>query len=173
MNNILKCILCIAVACFVGGLAGYSIAYEKYYGPRYKAGYDAGYTDGYQERNRLVQKEIADAVAANTKTETKIVYQKVPYTGADVQVHTEPPKVTVDINGKKTDIVQHSETADLAVKTETAVKIKVPERRWSVGIGTDGRKAAYMIKAPIKGAVGAWIAGSGRSKIMGGLSISF
>ena len=113
-------------------------------------------------------------MTANTKTETKIVYQKIPYNGNDVQVHTEKPVVTVEVNGKKQEIEQHSETADLAVKTETAVKVKIPERRWSFGIGTDGHKATYMLKAPIKGAVGAWVAGGGKdNRIMGGISISF
>ena len=141
----------------------------------YGSGYDIGYRDGYQERNRLAILEngkAADTVQTHTKTETKIVYQKVPYNGTDVQIRTEKPVVTVEVNGKKQEVQQHTETADLAVKTETAVKIRVPERRWVFGIGTDGKKPMYMLKAPISGAVGAWVAG-GSHKFMGGVSISF
>lgn len=148
-------------------------AYENGYNTGYDKGYQAGYTAGYQDRNRLAEQEISDAVAANTKTETKIVYQKIPYTGSDVQVHTEKPVVTVEVNGKQQQIQQHSETADLAVKTETAVKIKIPERRWKIGLGTDGKKPAFMLSAPVTGAVGVWVAGSTKNKIMGGVSISF
>ena len=137
----------------------------------YEKGYDAGYSAGYAEANRLAEeKPKADAVTTQTKTETKIVYQKVPYTGTDVQIRTEEPKVTVKVNGKETSVKQKTETADLAVKTETAISVKVPERRWSVGIGTDGHKAVYMLKVPIRGAVGAWASGN---RDMGGLTISF
>ena len=149
-----------------------------YYGTRqYKAGYDAGYKigydDGYKNANALKQKEIADAVATHSRTETKIVYQKIPYNGNDVQIKTEPPKVTVSVNGKQQEIQQKTETADLAVKTETAVAIKIPERKTSIGIGVDNdKKPAYMLKHNINGATGIWIAGS-KHKFMGGVSISF
>ena len=141
----------------------------------YDAAYDVGYRDGYQERNRLAlleSEKAKDAVQTHTKTETKIVYKKVPYNGNDVQIRTEKPDVTIEINGKKQKIQQKTETADLAVKTETAVKIRVPERRWVFGIGTDGKRPMYMLKAPISGAVGAWVSGGSR-KFMGGVSVSF
>ena len=161
------------VFCIV--LGGYFYAAERYdagYNAGHTDGYNKGYSDGYADRNKLVAKEISDAVVANSKTETKIVYQTIPYNGNDVQVHTEKPVVTVEVNGKKQEVQQHSETADLAVKTETAVKIKVPERKWSVGIGTDGKKPMFMMKAPVKDAIGVWVAG-GSHKFMGGLSVSF
>ena len=169
LKKIVLAVAFILLAACAGGFVGYERAADTYY----QTGYNAGYTAGYQDRNRLVAGEIADAVAANTKTETKIIYEKIPYTGNDVQVHTEKPVVTVEVNGKQQQIQQHTETADLAVKTETAVKIRIPERRWAFGIGTDGKKPAFMLKAPIKGAVGAWVAGSTNKKIMGGVSISF
>lgn len=163
-------ILCVIGLVIAGSAVGYMTGYEN----GHKTGYDAGYSAGYSDRNKLADKQIADAVTANTKTETRVIYQKIPYTGSDVQVRTENPVVTVSVNGKQQEVKQHSETADLAVKTETAVKIRVPERRWKFGIGVDNRKKpAYMLSAPIKGAVGAWVAGSGRNKIMGGLTISF
>ena len=153
------------------GLSCYMV-YKHGYDSGYKSGYNLGYSKGYAERNKLAEKEFSDAVAMNTKTETKIIYEKIPYNGSDVQVRTEPPKVTVSVNGKKQEIKQHSETADLAVKTESAVKIRIPERKWKFGIGTDGKKATYMLSAPIKDSVGVWIAGN-KQKVMGGITISF
>ena len=162
----------IVIAVVVGGFVYSEKRYDAGYNAGYNAAYSKGYSDGYADRNKLVAKEISDAVVANSKTETKIVYQTIPYNGNDVQVHTEKPVVTVKVNGKKQEVQQHSETADLAVKTETAVKIKVPERKWSGGIGTDGKKPMYMLKAPVKDAIGVWVAG-GSHKFMGGLSVSF
>ena len=145
--------------------------YGKYhYDDGYKAGYNAayskGYSDGYADKGKLTDN-------SNVKTETKIVYQKIPYNGNDVQITTPPPTVTVSVNGKKQEVKQKTETADLQVKTDTEVKIRIPERKWKIGIGTDGKRPAYMISAPVKDAVGIWVAGSGRNKIMGGVTISF
>ncbi len=166
-----KHIIAIIAVIALIGYAFYTVADN-----RYRAGYDKGYAEGYslgyKDANKLKPEPKPDTVTANTVTETKVIYQKVPYTGADVQLTTEPPKVTVKVNGKETAVQQHTETADLAVKTETAISVKVPERRWTFGIGTDGKKPMYMLKAPIKGAVGAWVAG-GSHKVMGGVSISF
>lgn len=156
-KNIIIFIIILIIALFIGHNYG-----EK----KYNDGYKLGYSAGYAEKNKLV--EVPGAV----KTETKIVYEKIPYNGNDVQIKTEEPKVTVSINGKKQEVKQNVETADLAVKTETEVKLKIPERKWSVGIGTDGHKAVYMLKAPLKNAVGLWAAGN-RDKFMGGISVSF
>lgn len=131
----------------------------------YDEGYKIGYSDGYADKGKLTDN-------STIKTETKIVYEKIPYTGNDVQVTTEKPVVTVSVNGKQQKIEQKTETADLKVKTDTEVKIKIPERRWKFGIGTDGHKTAYMLSAPVKGAVGVWAAGN-KDKFMGGLSVSF
>lgn len=171
MNKHILITIIVLTAVLIGGYRYGSYQHDL----GYDTGYDVGYRDGYQERNRLAILENGkanDTVQNHTKTETKIVYQKIPYNGTDVQIHTEKPIVTVDINGKKQQVHQKTETADLAVKTETAVKIKVPERRWVFGIGTDGKKPMYMLKAPVSGAVGAWVAG-GSNKFMGGVSISF
>jgi hypothetical protein len=153
---------------------GHSKGYADGNRDGYNTGYNTGYHAGYEDKNRLVVASVPDHVTAGTKTETRIVYKTVPYSGADVKVTTPPPTVTVEVNGKKTEVAQKQETADLAVKTETAVKIKVPERRWTFGVGTDGHKATYMLKAPVSGAVGAWVAGGGRdNRVMGGVSVSF
>lgn len=172
MDKLKLVLIAAVIALLIGGYFYAEKRYDAGYNAGYNAAYSKGYSDGYADRNKLVAKEISDAVIAHSKTETKIVYQTIPYNGNDVQVHTEKPVVTVEVNGKKQEVQQHSETADLAVKTETAVQIKVPERKWSIGIGTDGKKPMYMLKAPVKDAIGVWVAG-GKGKVMGGLSISF
>ena len=175
-NKIHAYVLAIIFAIILVFGGGYYYGHTRYnagYDAGYKKAYDIGYSEGYNNANALKEKEIADAVQAHSKTETKIVYQTIPYNGNDVQVHTEKPKVTVSVNGKKQEIQQKTETADLAVKTETAIKIKIPERRWKFGIGTDGKKPAFMLSAPVTGAVGVWVAGSTNKKIMGGVSVSF
>lgn len=156
-KNIILFIIILIISLFIG----YEYGLKKY-----NDGYKLGYSAGYAEKNKLI--EVPGAV----KTETKIVYEKIKYNGNDVQIKTEEPKVTVSINGKKQEIKKNVETADLAVKTETEVKLKIPERKWSVGIGTDGHKATYFLKAPIKNAVGVWVAGN-KEKFMGGISVSF
>ena len=171
LNN--KMTICIigAIICLLL-LGSYFYAEDKYnagYTDGYNAAYSKGYSDGYADRNKLTDN-------SSVKTETKIVYEKVPYNGeSDVQVKTEAPKITLEINGKKQEIVQKEETAQLAVKSSTEVKLKIPERKWTAGIGSDGHGVSYMLKAPIKDAVGVWVAGStGRDKkVMGGISISF
>ena len=158
-------IICLLIlGCYFYSEERYSAVYDI----GYKDGYSKGYSDGYADRNKLAEE-------SNIKTETKIIYEKIPYSGTDVQIKTEPPKVSLEINGKKTEINQKSETADLAVKTEATVKLKIPERKWTAGIGTDGHGVSYMIKAPVKDAVGIWLAGSSGKdkKIMGGISVSF
>ena len=160
------CVLLCVLVGFASYKAGHSKGVDDGYNNGYNAGYSKGYSDGYQDRNKLADN-------STVKTETQVVYQKVPYNGNDVQVHTQPPVVTVEVNGKKQEVVQKQETADLAVKTETEVKIKIPERRWTFGVGTDGKKPMYMLKAPINhNGLGVWVAG-GSHKVMGGVSFSF
>lgn len=167
-KNIIVILTVVAVA-----IVAVSVGFYFYGKQQYSKGYDAGYSAGYKDANKLTDKAVSDAVQTHTKTETKVIYQKIPYSGTDVHVRTEVPKVSVSVNGKTQEIQQHSETADLAVKTETSLNLKIPERRWKFGIGTDGKRPAYMLSAPIKGAVGAWVAGSGKDKIMGGVTVSF
>lgn len=155
----------VIVAVLAGGYVFASRQYDAGYDLGYSAGYSKGYSDGYADKGKLSEN-------STIKTETKIVYEKIPYNGNDVQIKTEPPKVTVSINGKKQEIQQKTETADLQVKTESEVRIKIPERRWHVGIGTDGKNLAGTIKIPVKDAVGVWVAGT-KGKVMGGVSISF
>lgn len=164
-------VLCTALALLAGLALGHYFGkragYKDGHTAGYNEGYSKGYSDGYADKGKLQDKPSADV-----QTETQIIYQKVPYTGSDVQLTTPPPTVTVEINGKKQELQQKQETADLQVKTEATVKLKIPERRWVVGAGTDGKRPMFMLKAPVKDAVGVWVAG-GKGKVMGGVSVSF
>jgi len=144
--------------------------------------YDLGYREGWTaaiestaavpavpERPDTVQAQAA--VVTHTET---IVRPKTASDTASVVIKTEAPKVAATVNGKPYTFDAQTEVLQTGVKTFGTVNIKIPERRWVVGLGTDGRRAAYMVKAPIgKSAVGLWVAGSGRDKVMGGLSVSF
>lgn len=167
MRNKMSIIISVIVICIIL-LCGYFYCEKKYdegYDFGYKDGYSKGYSDGYEDKGKLSDN-------STVKTETKIIYEKIPYNGNDVQVKTEPPKVTVSINGKKQEIKQKTETADLQVKTDAEVKIKIPERKWHVGIGTDGKHLAGTVKIPVKDAIGVWVSGT-KGKVMGGISVSF
>ena len=62
-------ILCVIGLVIAGSAVGYMTGYEN----GHKTGYDAGYSAGYSDRNKLADKQIADAVTANTKTETRVI----------------------------------------------------------------------------------------------------
>lgn len=144
--------------------------------------YDLGYKEGWTAaiESTVVAPatpEVPDTVqtqaAVVTQTET-IVRPKTANDTASVVVTTEKPVVAATVNGKPYTFDAKTEVLQTGVKTYGTVNIRIPERRWTIGLGTDGRRAAYMLKAPIgKSAVGLWVAGSGREKIMGGLSVSF
>ena len=166
-----RILICIIV--LVAALGGYR------YGVRqYDLGYKAGWTAAVEatasvpavpEQHDTVQAQAAVV----TQTET-VVRPKTTSDTASVVVKTEAPKVAATVNGKQYTFDAKTEVLQTGVKTYGTVNIRVPERRWVVGLGTDGKRAAYMVKAPIgKSAVGLWVAGSGRDKVMGGLSISF
>lgn len=169
MNKIITWII-VWILAFIGGYFFGQYRYNAGYKAGYNVAYGKGYTDGYADKGKLTDN-------STVKTETKIVYEKIPYNGNDVQITTPPPTVKVSVNGKQQEVKQKTETADLQVKTDTEVKIKIPERKWKIGLGTDGKKMSYMLSTPapfVKNeAVGLWIAGTGREKIMGGVSISF
>lgn len=140
----------------------------------YKDGYKVGYADGIKiEETEKPKSDTVQTVAKVETTTTTTIRPKTTADKADVVIKTTPPTVTASVNGKKYEFKPQNEILETGIKTTATLNIKVPERRWTVGIGTDGHKPAYMIKAPIRNAVGIWMAGSGRSKIMGGLSVSF
>ena len=162
---LLTCIVGIILGGIGGYYYGHYVGEKDGYNDGYNRGYSKGYSDGYTDKGKIPE----------VKTETKIVYEKIPYNGNDVQITTPPPTVTVSVNGKKQEVKQKQETADLQVKTETAVNLKIPERKTVIGIGTDGKHVSGMIKVPVKlgsDATGVWVAGT-KGKIMGGVSISF
>lgn len=158
-------ILCTLLGAYLYGKDKYNDGYTM----GYNDAYSKGYSDGYEDKGKLSDN-------STVKTETKIVYEKIPYNGNDVQVTAKPPTVTVSVNGKKQEIKQKTETADLQVQTNAEVKIKIPERKYKIGIGTDGKKPMYMLSTPMpfvkNDALGLWVAG-GSHKVMGGVSISF
>lgn len=170
MNDKIIIMVSICFCCLLCGYVHGKERYENGYKAGYNVAYGKGYSDGYADKGKLTDN-------STVKTETKIVYEKIPYNGNDVQITTPPPTVKVSVNGKQQEVKQKTETADLQVKTDTEVKIKIPERKWKIGLGTDGKKMSYMLSTPapfVKNeAVGLWIAGTGREKIMGGVSISF
>ena len=150
-----------------------------YYGTRqYRAGYDKGYVAGVESVHSVPIKEEADKVqtVATVQTEAKtVVRPKTTASEPSVAVKVEKPVITATVNGKKYDFKPQSEVLDTTVSTTGVISVRVPERRWTAGIGyCKDKKVSYMLKAPIgKSAVGVWVAGSGKHNVMGGLSVSF
>lgn len=167
-NVLIEAIVLIAV--LVGGY--------QYGVQRYDLGYREGWTAAIESTASVpavpvVSDTVQAQTAVVTQTET-IVRPKTANDTASVVVTTEKPVVAATVNGKPYTFDAKTEVLQTGVKTYGTVNIRIPERRWVVGLGTDGKRAAYMVKAPIgKSAVGLWVAGSGREKIMGGLSVSF
>ena len=165
--NILLFILCIVVA--IG-----SYVYGKNNG--YKDGYNKGYAVAL-ESITPVEKPKSDtvqtAVAIKTETETT-VKPKTKQNKADVVVNTTPPVIHASVNGKKYDFKPQSEYLNTEVKTTGVINVKVPERKYTFGIGYGkDKKVSYMLKVPVKNAIGVWVAGSNKNNVMGGLSVSF
>ena len=171
LNKVQTIIAVVVLLCFLIG--GY------YYGEnQYKKGYDAGYTACAESMSVPIVVQKPDTVQASVgvaTTTTTTVRPKTKEDTASVVVKTEAPKVVATVNGKKYDFKPQSEVLDTTVKTTGVINIRVPERRWVVGVGySKDKSVGYMLKAPIgKSAVGVWVAGSGKKNVMGGLSVSF
>lgn len=170
MNKYVLITIVVLIAVLIGG-------YQ--YGVRqYDLGYREGWTAAIESTAPVpavpaVPDTVQTQAAVVTHTET-IVRPKTGADKASVVVTTEAPKVAATVNGKPYTFDAKTEVLQTGVKTYGTVNIRIPERRWVVGLGTDGKRAAYMVKAPIgKSAVGLWVAGAGRDKIMVGLSVSF
>lgn len=169
--------ICIAVAIVAVLLLGLYV-YKRAYDSGYERGYDAGYTACAESMSVPIQVVKPDTVQASvgvaTTTQT-YVRPKTQQDSASVEIKTEAPKLVATVNGKKYDFKPQSEVLDTTVKTTGVINVKIPERRWTAGIGYGkDHKVSYMLKAPIgKSALGVWVAGSGRKNIMGGLSVSF
>ena len=150
----------------------------------YKTGYDVGYKAGYGEAIAVVTPKpvqktdvVSTGVAVQTTTTTTVrpkTQQEIVSNAPAVQIKTEAPKIVASVNGNKYEFKPQTEILQTGVQTTAAINVKIPERRWSIGLGVGkNKKPAYMLKAPIKGAVGAWIAGQDKHNVMGGISISF
>lgn len=168
--------LYIAVAVAIIALGVYS-GY-RYGENQYKKGYDAGYTACAESMSVPIVVQKPDTVQASVgvaTTTTTTVRPKTKEDTASVVVKTEAPKVVATVNGKKYDFKPQSEVLDTTVKTTGVINVRIPERRWVVGVGySKDKSVGYMLKAPIgKSAVGVWVAGSGKKNVMGGLSVSF
>lgn len=142
----------------------------------YKTGYDTGYAAALESITPIEKPKsdtVQTAVAIKTETETT-VKPKTKQDKADVVVNTTPPVIHASVNGKKYDFKPQSEYLNTEVKTTGVINVKVPERKYTFGIGYGkDRKVSYMLKVPVKDAVGIWVAGSGKKNVMGGLSVSF
>ena len=172
--------ICIAVAIVAVVLLGLH-CYKRAYDSGYKRGYDAGYTACAESMSVPIQVIKPDTVQASvgvaTTTQT-YVRPKTKEDTASVEIKTEAPKVVATVNGKKYDFEPTTQVLGTTVSTTGTINIKtnIPERKWVAGIGYGkDKKVSYMLKAPIgkNSALGVWVAGSGKSNFMGGLSVSF
>lgn len=171
MNNQLKIavvVVLIVVACFLG---------YKYGEKQYTAGYNAGYTNALESVSIPIEVkqdtvQVGTTIATTTETYVK---PKKDVSEPSVVIKTEEPKITATVNGKKYDFKPQSQVLDTTITTTGTINVRIPERRWVVGVGySKDKSVGYMLKAPIgKSAVGVWVAGSGRKNVMGGLSVSF
>lgn len=162
----------LAITLVIGGLY---ISYQK----GYQKGYKVGYADALESTMPPIQVP-ADTVqtVAQVKTETVTTVrpktqQEIKNNAPAVVIETKSPVVQATVNGQKYDFKPQSEVLQTGVQTTATIAVKVPERRWKIGIGmADNKKPAYMLSAPIKGAVGAWVAGT-KGRVMGGVTVSF
>ena len=163
----------LGLALIIISIVSIIVAYTTGKKDGYKDGYKVGYADGIKIETEKPKSDTVQTVAKVETTTTTTIRPKTTADKADVIITTAPPIVKASVNGKKYEFKPQSEVLQTGVATTATLNIKVPERRWTIGLGTDGHKPAYMLKAPVKDAIGIWVAGSGRSKIMGGLSVSF
>lgn len=161
------CVILIALACF---FSGRDIGYKN----GYKAGYDAGYTECAETMTmpfEVKHDTVQASVAVQTSTQTT-VRPKTAQDTASVVIKTEEPKIVATVNGKKYDFNPQTQVLGATTTTTGVINVRIPERKWHVGIGTDGKHLAGTIKIPVKDAIGVWVSGT-KGKVIGGVSISF
>ena len=165
------CIFTAVIAVILLILTGCKRLYDK----GYEAGYDAGYTACAEAMSIPIEVKPNQTVATvKTVTET-VVKPKTKPGEPSVVIKTKEPEIVASVNGKKYDFKPTTEILETGIKTTGVISVKIPERKTVVGVGTDGRHVAGMIKVPVKigtDATGLWIAGT-KGKVMGGVSISF
>lgn len=172
MNNTILKYIAIAVAITaIGYIYG-----ERRYNNGYKVGYDIGYADAMETVQVPIEVKpdtVQTVATVQTVTET-VVRPKTKPDEPSVVIKTKEPEIVASVNGKKYDFKPTHELLETGIKTTGVISVKVPERKYSFGIGYGkDKKVSYMLKVPVKNAVGLWVAGSGKKNFMGGVSISF
>ena len=128
---------------------------------------------------------LPEAQEMNTeqKTVTEIRYvPKESSADADVQVTAPKQELTVSVNGKKQKIekaegerfVFDKNKLTYTQTSSATIDLRVPDntRHWSAGIGIGKNGAAGMVRFPLKGNVGGWVAGD-RRNILAGIAVNF
>lgn len=135
---------------------------------------------------KIVKKEVpVEHIVTQTKTVTDIRYvPKVTTADPDVDIKIPKQQLTVSVNGqqqtiKKSDSEKYvfdKGQLKLEQNSKASLDITIPTvdktRKWSIGIGASRNGAAYLVRAPLKGHVGAWAAADKKS-VMGGISFDF
>ena len=135
---------------------------------------------------KIIEKEVpVEHIVTQTKTVTDIRYvPKATPTDSDVDIRIPKQQLTVSVNGQR-QLIHKADTEkyifdenklQLEQTSKASLDIKIPTvdktRRWSIGIGASRNGAAYMLRGPLKGHVGAWAAADKKS-VMGGISFDF
>lgn len=135
---------------------------------------------------KIIEKEVpVEHIVTQTKTVTDIRYvPKTTPTDSDVDIRIPKQQLTVSVNGQR-QLIHKADTEkyifdenklQLEQTSKASLDIKIPTvdktRRWSIGIGASRNGAAYMLRGPLKGHVGAWAAADKKS-VMGGISFDF
>ncbi len=135
---------------------------------------------------KIVERDVPiEKVVTQYRTVTDIKYvPKTSSADSDVDIKVPKQELTISVNGQqqtieKTDSEKYifdRNKLQLEQTSKATLDIKIPTvdktRRWSIGIGASKHGAAYMLRTPLKGNVGAWAAGDKKS-VMGGLSFEF
>jgi hypothetical protein len=135
---------------------------------------------------KIIEKEVpVEHIVTQTKTVTDIRYvPKVTTADPDVDIKIPKQQLTVSVNGqqqtiKKSDSEKYvfdKGQLKLEQNSKASLDITIPTvdktRKWSIGIGASRNGAAYLVRAPLKGHVGAWAAADKKS-VMGGISFDF
>lgn len=120
---------------------------------------------------------------AEQKTVTEIRYvEKESPDDADVQVTAPKQELIISVNGRKQKIekaegerfVFDKNKLTYTQTSSASIDLRVPDntRHWSIGVGIGKNGTAGMVRFPLKGNVGGWIAGDKRN-VLAGISVNF
>ena len=136
---------------------------------------------------KIIKKEVpVEHIVTQTKTVTDIRYvPKATPADPDVDIKIPKQQLTVSVNGQQQQTIKKSDSEKyvfdkgqlkLEQNSKASLDITIPTvdktRKWSIGIGASRNGAAYLVRAPLKGHVGAWAAADKKS-VMGGISFDF